>query len=112
MRPNGVPKSKSPSTMVDEMVSYQYASKSHIIIARMFFIKTSYKFVSLLMSILNPSCHHLARLKFCLINKFASSFLCPLWTSASQNVEFLLDNYLMSLPKITIYYSHQQLGSP
>jgi hypothetical protein len=46
MGPSGVPKSKSPPTMVDEMVGYQYASKSHVIIAKMFFIKIGYTFVS------------------------------------------------------------------
>jgi len=44
MGPNGVPKFKLPSMMVDEMVDYQYASKSHIILAVMFFITTSYRF--------------------------------------------------------------------
>jgi hypothetical protein len=31
--------------IVDEMVGYQFASKSHVIITKMFFIKIGYMFV-------------------------------------------------------------------
>jgi len=45
MGSSGVPKSKLSSMMVDEMVGYQFASKSHVIITKMFFIKIGYMFV-------------------------------------------------------------------
>jgi hypothetical protein len=77
MGPSGIPKSKSPSMMVDEMVGYQYASKSHVIIAKMFFIKIGYTFVSLPMNILNPSHHHLAWFK-CLLEKQVCCLHCGL----------------------------------
>jgi len=68
MGPNGLPKSKTPSMMVDEMVGYQYASKSHVIITMMFLIITSYKFISSPMNILNLSHHCPMQLK-CLLEK-------------------------------------------
>jgi hypothetical protein len=68
MGPSGVPKSKSSSMMVDEMVGYQFASKSHVIITKMFFIKIGYMFVSLPMNILNPRHRHFTQLK-CLLEK-------------------------------------------
>jgi hypothetical protein len=94
------PKSKSPLMMVDEMVGYQYASKSHVIITMMFLIITSCKFISLPMDILNLSHHAPCGSSVCLINKFVKSLLFPSPTIASQNVKFSPNNYLTSLIKI------------
>jgi hypothetical protein len=64
--PNGVPKSRFPSMVVDEMVGYQYASKSNVIVTTMFFIITNSRFTSSPMNILNPSHHCLTRFKYLL----------------------------------------------
>jgi hypothetical protein len=68
MGPSGAPKSKSPSMVADEMVGYQYAFKSHVLIAKMFFFKIGYMFVSLPVNILNLSHLHLTWFK-CLLGK-------------------------------------------